>query len=116
MKSQTFLEQVAHNDFVMDAVIGLGYPTVTMQNVSGIFYNMVSEGLVERPVFGFYFKRRKTFANTTGAYGEITLGGSDPTHFVGQLSYVPVVDEGYWQIKMDGLKIGGQISEFCSGG
>ena len=100
----------------MDAVIGLGYPTVTMQNVSGIFYNMVSEGLVEQPVFGFYFKRQKTFANTTGAYGEITLGGSDPTHYDGQLSYVPVVGKGYWQIKMDGLKIGGQISEFCSGG
>ena len=116
VKSQTFVEQVAHMDYVMDAVIGLGYPTVTMQNVSGIFYNMVSEGLVEQPVFGFYFKRRKNLANTTGAYGEITLGGSDPTHFVGQLSYVPVVGEGYWQIKMDGLKIGGQISEFCSGG
>jgi len=116
VKSQTFLEQVAHMDQVMDAVIGLGYPTVTMQNVSGIFYNMVSEGLVEQPVFGFYFKRRKNLANTTGAYGEITLGGSDPTHFVGQLSYVPVVGEGYWQIKMDGLKISGQISEFCSGG
>jgi len=116
VKSQTFLEQVAHMDQVMDAVIGLGYPTVTMHNVSGIFYNMVSEGLVKQPVFGFYFKRIKTFANTTGAYGEITLGGSDPTHFVGQLSYVPVVGEGYWQIKMNGLKIGGQISEFCSGG
>jgi len=75
----------------MDAVIGLGYPTVTMQNVSGIFYNMVSEGLVERPAFGFYFKRRKTFANMTSAYGEITLHGSDPTHFVRQLSYVPLL-------------------------
>jgi len=125
VKSQVFLEQVAHNDYIMDAVdrilmdavIGLGYPTVTMQNVSGIFYNMVSEGLVEQLVFGFYFKRRKNLANTTGAYGEITLGGSDLTHFVGQLSYVPVVGEGYWQIvKMDGLKTGGQISEFCSGG
>ena len=118
-KKQIFCEQLSISPFsgyFVDAVIALGYPTVTMQNVSGILYTMYREGLVEQPVFGFYFKRPKSILNTTGAYGELTLGGSDPSHFVGQLSYVPVDSEALWQIKMDGVKIGEQTSEYCSGG
>lgn len=118
VKKQIFLEQVAFNsnfDYVQ-AVIGLGYPAVTMQNVSGILYTMFGEGLVEQPVFGFYFKRPKNIFNTTGAYGELTLGGSDPNHYAGNLSYVPVDSEGLWQFKIDGVKIGEETFKYCSGG
>ena len=100
----------------MNAAIALGYPTVTMQNVSGILYTMLREGLVKRPVFGFYFERPESLLNVTGAYGELTLGGSDPSHFVGQLSYVPVDSEALWQFKMDGVKTGEQTFEYRSRG
>lgn len=118
VKEQTFLEKTNSREPIIEehASIGLGYPAVTMQNVRGILYTMVKEGLVEKPVFGFYFKRPRTVFNTIGAYGELTLGGSDPNHFDGQLSYVPVEGESYWQFKIDGVKIGGQTTEFCSGG
>ena len=118
VKKQIFLEQVLDNTpiFTMNAAIGLGYPAVTMQNVSGILYAMFKEGLVEQPVFGFYFKKPKILINASGAYGELTLGGSDPNHFVGQLSYAPVDSEGFWQVKMDGVKIGKETFDDCSVG
>ena len=36
------------------------------------------------------------------AGGELLLGGTDPNHFVGNLSYVPLSKETYWEFKMDG--------------
>ena len=37
---------------------------------------------------------------TTG--GELLLGGTDPNHIVGSLSYVPLSNQTYWEFKMDG--------------
>ena len=34
--------------------------------------------------------------------GELLLGGTDPTHFVGQLHYVKLTSETYWAFKIDG--------------
>ena len=48
--------------------------------------------------------------------GELVLGGSDPAHYTGDFTYVPVTKKGYWQFKMDSLNIVGGGSSFCVGG
>ena len=37
------------------------------------------------------------------------MGGSDPKYYSGNFTYVPVTREGYWQIKVDGMKVNGQV-------
>ena len=32
--------------------------------------------------------------------GELILGGSDPNFYTGEMTYIPVEKEGYWQIKV----------------
>ena len=32
--------------------------------------------------------------------GELILGGSDPNYYTGEMTYVPVEREGYWEIKV----------------
>ena len=33
--------------------------------------------------------------------GEIVFGGSDPNHYVGNITYIPISKQGYWQFAAD---------------
>ena len=35
--------------------------------------------------------------------GELVLGGIDAEHYTGEITYVNVTEESYWQFQMDGL-------------
>ena len=65
---------------------------------------MVNQGLVNEPVFSFWFNRNA--GEREG--GEIVFGGVDSNHFKGEHTYVPVTQKGYWQVGL--LK----FSLFCN--
>lgn len=57
---------------------------------------MVNQGLVNEPVFSFWFNR-----NIEGEVGgEIVFGGVDSDHYNGEHTYVPVTQKGYWQVSL----------------
>lgn len=55
---------------------------------------MVNQGLVNEPVFSFWFNRNADEEEG----GEIVFGGMDPDHYKGEHTYVPVTQKGYWQV------------------
>jgi hypothetical protein len=61
-----------------------------------------AQGLVESPQFAFYLSA------TDGSQGELTLGGYDENHFEGELTWVPLISETYWEVKLDNLMLGGK--------
>ncbi|XP_011189405.1 lysosomal aspartic protease [Zeugodacus cucurbitae] len=84
-----------------DGIMGMGYQEIAVDNVVPPFYNMYTQGLIDSPVFAFYLTRN----GSTNLGGELTLGGIDSNHYVGELTYVPVVNEGYWQFNVDSVII-----------
>lgn len=58
-----------------DGILGLGYDTIAVQKVVPPFYNIVSQGLVDEPIFSFWLNR----AGEGGEGGEMVIGGSTRT-------------------------------------
>lgn len=67
---------------------------VRKTNVGFDRYNMLKQGLIERPVFSFWLNRDPKSEEG----GEIVFGGVDPKHFKGEHTFVPVTQRGYWQV------------------
>ncbi|VEL29155.1 unnamed protein product [Protopolystoma xenopodis] len=103
VSSQTFAEATSQPGLVFilaafDGILGLGYPQISVMNVTPVFDNMVNQGLIDDPVFAFYLDRN--VSDPIG--GELMIGGTDPAYYEGDVFYIPVVDKGYWQVSMDG--------------
>lgn len=64
---------------------------------SPVFQTLMKQGKTSAGVFGFTLL-------TSGS--ELYLGGIDTSKFSGSLTYTPVTDEGYWQIKLGGASVG----------
>ncbi|XP_028654929.1 cathepsin E-like [Erpetoichthys calabaricus] len=98
-------------DANFDGILGLGYPSIAVGGAPPVFDSMMAQGLVALPVFSVYLNRNPD----SSSGGEIVFGGFDHNHFEGQLHWVPVTQQGYWQILVDNIKVNGVV-KFCSDG
>ncbi|XP_005187124.2 lysosomal aspartic protease [Musca domestica] len=95
-----------------DGILGMGYKGIAQDNVLPPFYNMYSQGLVDADVFAFYLAREGTAENG----GELVLGGIDPNHYTGEITYVPVTSKGYWQFEIASGEVNGvNVCNNCQG-
>lgn len=101
IQNQTFALAVTElddhfDDVAFDGILGMGYESLAVDGVVPPFYNMYQQGLIDSPVFSFYLARD----GTSNEGGELILGGSDPAYYSGNLTYVPVSVENYWEFIM----------------
>uniref|UniRef100_A0A8C4L9Y2 Cathepsin E n=1 Tax=Equus asinus TaxID=9793 RepID=A0A8C4L9Y2_EQUAS len=98
-------------DAEFDGILGLGYPSLAVGGVTPVFDNMMAQNLVDVPMFSVYMSSDPE----GGAGSELIFGGYDHSHFSGSLNWVPVTKQGYWQIALDAIQVGGTVM-FCSQG
>ncbi|VDK32748.1 unnamed protein product [Taenia asiatica] len=112
---QTFAEATKQPGivFVMakfDGILGMGFISISVDNVEPVFYNLVRRNLITEPVFAFYLDRNET--DVVG--GELMLGGFDESYIDGPITYTPVTREAYWEFRAQGIEVCGQA--LCEGG
>lgn len=83
-----------------DGILGMGFQSISVDNLPPVFMDAVTQGLVDEPVFSFYLE-------TTGSAGELYLGGADPNHYSGSLTYVPLISETYFEVALNDMSTGG---------
>lgn len=94
-----------------DGILGMAYPRIAVDGVTTVFDNIMCQKLVEKNVFSFYLNRNPT----TQPGGELLLGGTDPKYYTGDFDYFNVTRKAYWQIHMDQMNVGDQLT-ICKGG
>ncbi|KAF9225068.1 acid protease, partial [Gyrodon lividus] len=87
-------------NYVADGLVGMGFETMSTFKASPVFQNLVSQGQTDEPVFAFGFLPPGP---------ELYFGGTNPDMYTGAFSYVPVIENGFWQITMDNILGNGKI-------
>ncbi|XP_068192253.1 napsin-A isoform X2 [Antennarius striatus] len=94
-----------------DGVLGMAYPSISVANITPVFDTIMAAKLLPQNIFSFYISRDPQAA----IGGELMLGGIDPQYYTGDLHYVNVTRKAYWQIKVNGVEVGSQLS-LCKAG
>jgi len=112
VKQQLFAESTAEPGISwtvgrFDGILGFGFPEIAVNNIRPWFWNLADAKQVDQAVFGVYLSSKNSWPNKKNG-GEITFGGVDPSHFEGDLKYVPVSQRGYWQVTADSMTLNGE--------
>ncbi|KAJ8370258.1 hypothetical protein SKAU_G00102860 [Synaphobranchus kaupii] len=92
-----------------DGILGLAFPSISSSQATPVFDNMMNQGLVTQDLFSVYLSSNEQ------AGSEVVFGGMDPNHYTGNINWIPLSSETYWQISMDSVTINGNTVA-CSQG
>ncbi|XP_073460824.1 cathepsin D-like [Aquarana catesbeiana] len=116
VKGQLFAEAIKQPGITFvaakfDGILGMAYPRISVDGAPTVFDDIMNQKLVDTNVFSFYLNRNPD----SPPGGELLLGGTDPKYYTGDFSYMNVTRKAYWQIRMNNVEVGGQLS-LCKGG
>ena len=94
-----------------DGILGLGYPSISVDGSTPVVQKLHEAGMLAEPVFAFYLHRSdapqaSVVAPPDTDGGTMILGGVDDRFYTGALHYVPVTRKAYWQFALDGMLLG----------
>ena len=78
-----------------DGINGMGWDAIAVGGIPTPFSALVSSGALDANVFSFNLN--------SDANGELLIGGVDEGAYAGELTYVPLTSETYWEVALDGL-------------
>jgi len=84
-----------------DGICGMAWKSISVDAVEPVWYSLLNAS--DEKVFAFYLGDSNA---GTGAKSEMTIGGTDPAHYTGEITYVPLTSETYWQFSVDTMSVG----------
>jgi len=81
-----------------DGILGLGWDSIVVGGGKSPFGALVESGQLEKQEFAFYLGNLEE--------GELVLGGSNPNHYEGKVTTVPLIAETYWEVALGGITVG----------
>ncbi|KAH7914900.1 acid protease [Hygrophoropsis aurantiaca] len=97
--AEQYGDAFSDQDFPPDGLMGLAFQRLTGYDSPPFFLNLITQKAVPEPVFAV-----KLADNGS----ELLLGGINSDLYTGNITYVPVTEEAYWQIDIDGMSANGQ--------
>lgn len=88
-----------------DGILGLAYDTISVNHIVPPFYQMISQKLIDQPVFSF----RLGSSEEDG--GEAIFGGIDKSAYTGEINYAPLRRKAYWEVELEKIALGGEELE-----
>lgn len=95
-------------DQPLDGILGLGFQQLAVDQVKPPVQTMIDEKLLHNPWFTVWMTMTHA-ENETG--GLITIGDYDKEHCSDQVDWVPLSSATYYQVKLDGVKVGSKSGE-----
>lgn len=85
-----------------DGLLGLAWPTISVDGVVPVMQELYKAGQLDEPVFAFYLN------DDDNKKGELTLGAIDSSRMVGNINWVPVISDTYWTVELGGMTVNGK--------
>ncbi|XP_054581384.1 pepsin F-like [Eptesicus fuscus] len=86
-----------------DGILGLAYPALALRNTTPVFDSMWNQGLISENLFAFYLSSNEKNGSV------VMFGGVDPSYYRGELQWVPVSEQGYWQVTVDSISMDSKV-------
>ncbi|KAF8262632.1 acid protease [Lactarius quietus] len=94
----TYTSGYNNNNFPgTDGLVGMAYQSLSSFNSSPLFQTLVAQGQVAKPEFAFMLAENGS---------ELCLGGTNSELYKGDFTYVPVINQVFWNITLDTIVIG----------
>uniref|UniRef100_H0X9S5 Peptidase A1 domain-containing protein n=1 Tax=Otolemur garnettii TaxID=30611 RepID=H0X9S5_OTOGA len=100
----TTWEDQAFGYFVpFDGTLGLAYPDLAKAGGTPVFDNLWKKGLISQNLFAFYLTSKRKRGSM------LMLGGVDHSYYHGELRWVPVTKQRFWQVALDSISVNGIV-------
>jgi hypothetical protein len=95
---------IAFVEAKFDGVLGMAWTAIAVDGVTPVFQEGVKKGQIDNGQFAFYLGDANANPPTDG---ELVLGGYDPNHYTGDINWIKLQSQTYWEIPLDGMSIDG---------
>ncbi|XP_053417489.1 pregnancy-associated glycoprotein-like [Nycticebus coucang] len=97
-------EDSSYGYFVeFDGILGMAYPGLGKNGLTPVFDNLWKKGLISENLFAFYL----TSGRKRGSV--LLLGGVDHSYYSGELRWVPVTKQQFWQVALNSITMKGKV-------